>query len=131
LAGDAVSAIGSGMTLPFFVLYLHTIRGIGLAVAALAVSTLALAGLLGNPLGGWLSDRIGARHAVVIGLLVSSAGTGSLVLVRSTWQAFVSAAAVGLGAAITWPALDTLLATVVPSDHPINGQPCSRSGTRR
>jgi MFS family permease len=117
LSGDLLSAIGSGMTLPFFVVYLHSVRGIGLAMAGLALSTLALAGFVGNPAGGWLSDRIGARRAVVTGLVVSAVGAGSLALVRSPWQAFVAAAVVGLGAAITWPSLDTLLATVVAAEQ--------------
>ena len=117
LGGDLLSAIGSGMTLPFFAVYLHAVRGIALAVAGAALATVALAGFIGNPLGGWLSDRIGSRRAVVVGLVVSAAGAGLIALVHSPWHAFAAAAVVGLGAAITWPALDTLLATVVAPEQ--------------
>src|SRR5215208_2544508 len=63
LAGDAVSALGSGLTLPFLLVYLHQARGLDLGPASLAVATVAIAGLAGNPFGGALSDRVGARAA--------------------------------------------------------------------
>src|SRR5512142_2227021 len=56
LTGDAISALGQGMTLPFLLIYLHQVRGIDMAVAGLVLSTVALASFVGNPLGGWLSD---------------------------------------------------------------------------
>ena len=57
LAVDAISALGSGMTLPFLLVYLHDVRGLGLGAAGLAVSAVALAGFAGNPIGGSRADR--------------------------------------------------------------------------
>jgi Na+/melibiose symporter-like transporter len=37
LAGDALSAIGAGMTLPFLVVYLHAVRGLSLVLAGIAL----------------------------------------------------------------------------------------------
>lgn len=113
LGGDALVALGSGLTSPFLVVYLHEARGLGLALAGLALATLAGAGLAGNPLGGWLSDRAGPRNALVVGLVVAAAGSLALALVSTPWQALAAAALLGLGAAISWPALDALLASVV------------------
>jgi MFS family permease len=113
LGGDALAALGSGLTSPFLVVYLHEARGLGLALAGLALATIAGAGLAGNPLGGWLSDRVGPRDALVVGLVVAAAGSLALALVRAPWQALAAAALLGLGAAISWPALDALLASVV------------------
>lgn len=119
LGGDALSAVGSGMTLPFLLVYLSGIREIDVAVAGLAVATVALAGFVGNPLGGWLADRFGARRALVLGLLVSAAGAGAVTLVHEPWHAFVAAAIVGAGLALVTPTQDALLATVVePRDRP-------------
>src|SRR5690349_15256931 len=72
LGGDALSAVGSGLTLPFFLIYLHRVRGIELGVAGLILATVAVAGLAGNPAGGWLADRVGPRRAVVAGLVVAA-----------------------------------------------------------
>jgi MFS family permease len=117
LAGVGLSALGSGLTLPFLLVYLNQVRGLELVVAALAVSTVALAGLAGNPLGGFLADRLGPRDAVAAGLVVAAAGAFAIAGVREAWQAFAAAAVVGLGAAMVWPAQDALLATVVPSEQ--------------
>src|SRR5437588_1673986 len=113
LGGDALSAIGSGLTLPFFVVYLHRVRGIELDVAGLALATIAFASLAGNPTGGFLADRLGPRRAVVAGLVVAAAGTASIAFVSHPWQAFAAAALTGFGLAVVWPALDSLLAVTV------------------
>jgi MFS family permease len=113
LGGDALSAVGSGLTLPFLLVYLNRIRDIDVAVAALALSTVALAGFAGNPAGGWLIDRIGAKRALACGLSVAAVGAFLVTLVREPWHAFVVAAVVGFGAAVVWPAQDSLLAVVV------------------
>ncbi|HUH08571.1 MAG TPA: MFS transporter [Egibacteraceae bacterium] len=113
LGGHAVSAVGSGLTLPFLLVYFHAVRGIDLGVAGLAVAAIAVASLLGNPLGGWLADRIGARSTVIAGLMVSAAAAVGVASVADPWHAFAAAGLVGLGAAVTWPAEDALLATVV------------------
>jgi MFS family permease len=113
LAGDALSSLGTGLTLPFLVVYLHRVRGIALEPAMLALAVLALAGFAGNPIGGLLCDRFGAREALIGGLLVSALGAGALALVRVPWQGFGAAALVGFGASVIWPAQDALLASVV------------------
>ena len=117
LGGDALGALGAGLTLPFMLVYLHDGRGLDLGVAGLAVACIALAGFVGNPLGGWLSDRLGARKTLLIGLGLSVAGSGAMALVHAEWHAFAAAAAVGLGAAVCWPSQDTLLATLVPPER--------------
>jgi MFS family permease len=117
LGGDALSAIGTGMTLPFFVVYLHRVRGIELEIAGLAVATIALASLPGNAVGGFLTDRVGARRAVLAGLVLSAAGAASIAFVSEPWQAFGAAAASGFGLAVFFPAFDSLLAVTVQSEQ--------------
>jgi MFS family permease len=114
LGGDAISAVGSGLTLPFFVVYLTQVRGIDLGLAGVMLSTVAVAGLVGNPAGGRLVDRIGARPAVIVGLVVAAAGCVAIAVVHVAWHGFAAAALYGLGMAVLLPAEDALLATVVP-----------------
>jgi MFS family permease len=113
LAADAVSAVGTGLTTPFLLVYLHGVRGIPLAVAGLAVSMIAAGSVAGNLAGGSLSDRFGARNALVLGLAIAAAGTAMLALVAVPWHAFAATATAGLGAGIAWPSQDALLARVV------------------
>ncbi len=117
LGGDTLSAVGSGLTLPFFLVYLSRIRGIDIGIAGLALSMVAIAGFAGNPIGGWLTDRVGANRALSVGLLAAAAGAFLVVLVREPWQAFGVAAVVGFGASVVSPAQDALLAVVVNEDE--------------
>ncbi|MEU0483512.1 MFS transporter [Streptosporangium sp. NPDC006013] len=116
LSGDAVSALGTGMTLPFFLIYLHRMRDIDLALAGPIFSMIAAAGLIGNPLGGLLSDRFGARQTSVAGLVIVAAGTTGLAVIQSALQGFLAAGVYGLGIAITAPAFQSLLGGSVPAE---------------
>jgi MFS family permease len=109
LAADLLSAVGTGMTLPFLLVYLHTIRGLSLPTAGAAAASIAIASLAGNPLGGAGSDRIGPRATLAAGLVVAGAGALVLAGVHSPWQAFAGAAGAGLGVSVAWPAQDVLL----------------------
>src|SRR6266511_5763293 len=102
VAGDAVSGIGSGLTLPFLLVYLHQVRGFGLGEAGLALSMVALAGFAGNPVGGSLVDRVGGRAALASGLAFSAAGSACLAFVIEPWQAYAAAATLGFGLAVVW-----------------------------
>jgi len=113
LGGDTLSAIGSGLTLPFFVVYLHRVRGIDLEAAALALVVIAVAGFAGNPTGGSLADRFGPRNSLIFGLFLAGLGAGALTFVHTAWQAFAAAAVLGFGSAVVWPAQDSLLAMLV------------------
>ena len=117
LGGDLLSAIGSGMTLPFLVVYLHRVRGLDLELAGAALATIALAALPGNPIAGVLVDRIGSRLTLIFGLLVTAAGTVAIAFVTAPWHAFVAAATTGFGLATIWPAQDSLLAVTVTSEQ--------------
>ena len=50
---------------------------------------------------------------MIVGLITSAVATAGVTAVRSPLQAFLAAGLVGIGAAVTWPAEDALLATVV------------------
>jgi MFS family permease len=112
LGGESLASVGTGLTLPFLLIYLHRVRGIEMSEAAAALAWLAAVGLVGNPLGGWLSDRIGARRTLTGGLLLVSVAALAIALVREPWHAFAATGLFGLGAAVVWPAQDALLATL-------------------
>jgi MFS family permease len=113
LGGDFVSAIGSGLTLPFLFVYAHRVRGLSDGAAGLVIATIALASLAGNPVGGALADRWTARRAVMAGLVVAAAGAAALAAAHSAAALFGAAALAGLGASVIWPAQDALLAGLV------------------
>jgi MFS family permease len=114
LSADLLSAVGTGMTLPFLLIYLHTVRGLSLPVAGAAAASIAVASVAGNPLGGAGSDRVGPRVTLAAGLAVAGAGAVVLAGAHSPWQAFAGAAGSGLGVSVAWPAQDVLLSRLEP-----------------
>jgi MFS family permease len=112
LGGDFVSAIGSGLTLPFLFIYAHQVRHLSYGTAGLVVAVIALASLLGNPVGGAAADRWTPRRALMAGLVVAAAGSAALALARTALALFGAAGLFGLGVSVIWPAQDTLLASL-------------------
>jgi len=112
LGGDFVSAVGSGLTLPFLFIYAHQVRGLPDGTAGLVVATIAVASLAGNPAGGVLADRATPRRALMAGLVLAAAGSAALAAARTGPGLFAAAALLGLGVAVIWPAQDALLAAL-------------------
>lgn len=117
LGAQALSAAGTGLTLPFLLVYLHQIHGFSLGLAAVALSLGAVASIAGNPLGGWLADRVGPRFAVGLGLATAGAGAAGLAGMHEPWQGLAASALTGFGVAIAWPAQDALLARLVAEEQ--------------
>jgi MFS family permease len=118
LGGDFVSAIGSGLTLPCLFIYAHRVRDLSYGTAGLVVATIALASLIGNPVGGAAADRWTPRRALMAGLVVAAAGSVALALAHTAAALFGAAGLLGLGVAVIWPAQDALLASLVsPADR--------------
>nr|WP_307801376.1 MFS transporter [Microbispora triticiradicis] len=117
LCGDAVSAVGAGLTLPFLLVYLHDVRGIELGPAGLVLSAIAIAGLAGTPVGGLLADLLGPRRPAAAGLVLAAAGTAGMIGVRSAWEGALWAALYGFGVALAEPCFQSLLSTSVRPAH--------------
>jgi MFS family permease len=112
LGGDFVSAIGSGLTLPCLFIYAYRVRDLSYGTAGLVVSVIALASLLGNPVGGAAADRWTPRRTLMAGLVVAAAGSALLAMARTTPALFGAAGLLGLGVSVIWPAQDALLASL-------------------
>ena len=69
VAGNTVSMFGTGLVLPFLLIYLHQVRGIALSVVGALLAGGAVAGLIVGPIAGALIDRLGTRRVLVAILL--------------------------------------------------------------
>ena len=112
LLGTYLSALGTGMTLPFLYIYLHEVRGIDATVVGLVVSWMGVLSLaLAGPWGA-LMDRVGPRRVLLPLMVVGACGAASWSLVHHPWQAFVSASLMATSASAVFSGSNTLLATV-------------------
>ena len=78
MVGVACSALGSGLTMPFFYVYFAQVRGIPGPTVGLLFAWMGLVSFLGAPLGGTLIDRFGPRVVMIVGLIVEACAVGSM-----------------------------------------------------
>lgn len=111
----ALNYVGTGMFVPFLLIYLHNVRGFGLQTAGLVSAALAGVGMVIALGAGPAVDRVGARRIAAVSLLLLALGLGAMPIVRQPWQAFALVAIAGVGRGLFWPAYSTLLIAVTPA----------------
>ncbi|MEU9487807.1 MFS transporter [Streptomyces decoyicus] len=107
--GNALSAFGSGFTVPYLYVYVAKVRDLGASTAGAVLAMLAVAALVVLPLTGRAIDRRGPLPVAVVGSV--SAAIGSLGVGLSATEPLVIASAIALGAgiAVIQPALATMI----------------------
>lgn len=115
--GGVTNSFGNGVVFPFLAIYLHNVRGFGIATAGIAIAISSVLQLVTGAAIGPVIDRLGARRVLGAGLILQSVGFGLLPLVRSPWHAYVLLAIEGIGSAGFWPSQSTLISRLTPSDR--------------
>jgi MFS family permease len=113
--GGVTNSFGNGVVFPFLAIYLHNVRGFGIATAGIAIAISSVFQLVSGVAIGPVIDRLGARRVLGAGLIVQAAGFGMLPLVRSPWHAYALLAFEGIGSAGFWPSQSTLISRLTPS----------------
>ncbi|WP_236653267.1 MFS transporter [Streptacidiphilus melanogenes] len=107
--GNALSAFGSGFTLPYMFVYVEKVRGLGSMTAWLVFTLFAAAALVVLPLGGRGIDRFGPRPVLVAGAVLTALGALSFGLATTQWTILVAAFLFGAGVTTCQPALATMV----------------------
>jgi len=96
-------AIGMlGIFLPFTI-YLQSVLGFSAIKAGLTMAPASLVSMFVAPAAGRMSDRIGGKYILMVGLLLFGSGMGAIAIVaqpNSAWYAFLApqvVAGVGIG----------------------------------
>lgn len=110
----AIEFIGTGLVLPFAVVYLHQVRGFALGTSGSLLAIPPLIGFLVVGPGGALIDRVGARRVLLATLVLVMAGEAVLAVASQVWIAALGLVLGGLGQGLAWPSSQTLVATVIP-----------------
>jgi MFS family permease len=115
LGMNTLSCLGSGLTMPFLIVYLHSVRGIQLPVTGLILAAIGIAGIVSTPLTGPLIDRFGALRTFTAGLLLGGAAIAGFILATSPQRAVAAAILYGIASGLMWNGFATLLAQLVPA----------------
>ncbi|HYC00849.1 MAG TPA: MFS transporter [Candidatus Limnocylindrales bacterium] len=115
--GGLVSMAGTGLILPFLIIYLHDVRGMSLTMAGVATAANYLASLPAGAIGGAWVDRLGPKKIIVLSLLVQAAVISCFPLIREPWHAIALQVAMGLGNGIFWPAQASMLSQLAAQER--------------
>ena len=113
LAMAILVGMGENMAERFLPVYLLALGGGALAVSALNGMDNLLSALYSFP-GGYLSDRLGYKRALLVFNLIAMAGYLVVILIPTWWAVIVGAALFLSWSAISLPATMSLVAAVLP-----------------
>src|SRR5881275_2766916 len=115
--GNALNYFGTGLILPFEIIYLHTVRGFSTATAGLVLATVMGTAAVVTLPSGALLDRFSAKRILIAGNVVNALGFGGLAFVDRPWQGFVCSAVGGAGFGFVGTAGQVLTLTLVPAEQ--------------
>jgi MFS family permease len=113
LSTVAIQTLGRGLTLPFTIIYLHEVRHISLDLAGTLMAFIAVVALVVTGPGGALTDRIGARHMLLVATSAQLVGAAILAFAATPPVVALAFAFVGISFGLSWPAFNALIASIV------------------
>jgi MFS family permease len=116
-AGAVVNDFGTGLILPFEIIYLHQARGFPTATAGLVLAAVMGTAAVVTPASGALLDRFRAKPILITGNLASALGYAGFAFTGRPWQAFACAAVGGAGFGVATTTNQVLSLTLVPAQQ--------------
>lgn len=113
-----IDALGTGLFLPFSLLYFTVAAGIPLPVVGATLTIATFCTLVATPVTGVLVDRVGARRIVVASQILQALGFLGYLAVRGAPTLFAMALLVTAGSRVFYAAFPSLVARIAePGDH--------------
>src|SRR5262245_7255796 len=107
-----------GFVQPFLVLYLTQERHLSASTAGAVVAAVGVGSVTSEFVGGWLTDRIGRRHTMLIGFLATAAALIALGQATTMPVIWATSFAVGLMSDMFRPAVQATVADLLgPSER--------------
>ena len=103
LLGVLISGTGNGLVFSFLFIYLHEVRGIPAGIVGLISAYGAVIGLSLSPVVGSLIDHWGPKPVLMVSLVISAIGIGSMGYIHNIPSALLVTTIGSLGQAAMWP----------------------------
>ncbi|MBB1244886.1 MFS transporter [Streptomyces durbertensis] len=107
--GNALSAFGSGFTVPYLFVYVANVRELGAGTAGAVLAAFAAAALFVLPFVGRVIDRRGPLPVALVGTAAAAVGALGFGMSGTTPTVMASAALMGAGIAVLQPGLATMI----------------------
>jgi MFS family permease len=121
VAASFVDRVGGTLIFPFFALYITQKFDVGMTQAGVLIGVFSFSGLIGNMLGGALTDRFGRRVMVLFGLVFSALSSVAMGLVNELYVFYILAVIVGFLSDIAGPAWQAMIADILPEEKRAEG----------
>jgi MFS family permease len=102
LTASLIDALGSGLWLPFGLLFLVNAQDMGLTEAGASLSLGALLGLAAGPVSGWLMDLAGPLRLLIGSNAIRLVAFACYPLVTRAWQVVLVSAVISIGDRTFW-----------------------------
>src|SRR5437763_9562437 len=114
--GWALNNFGTGLILPFEIIYLHAGRGFSTATAGLVLATVMGTAAVVTLPSGALLDRFSAKRMLIAGSVLNALCYGGLAFVERPWQGLVCSAVGGAGFGLVGNAGQVMTMNLVPAE---------------
>jgi MFS family permease len=113
-----IDAVGSGLFLTFYLLYLTKAAGFSLGTAGAVLSLASGLALVSNPIAGSLVDKIGARRMMLASQIICAVGYFSLLFVKGSVPLLIVASTLAvLGERIFWVGFPSFISIMAPDNE--------------
>ncbi len=116
-----IDQLGGALIFPFLTLYITQKFNVGMTEVGVIFGIVAVAGFVGNVIGGALTDRLGRKGMVIFGLLTSAFVNLLLAFVNSIEIVYVGALFIGLFGNAGGPAAQAMVADLLPEKKRAQG----------
>ena len=109
-----IDRVGGTMLFPFFALYITQKFHVGMTQAGVVLGLFSVFGLVGQMIGGALTDKFGRRKLIIFGLVFSAISTLTFGFINTFSALIPLAIGVGLLSDIAGPAHAAMIADILP-----------------
>ena len=121
VGSNFIDRVGGGMIFPFFALYITKHFQVGMTEVGLLFALFSISDMVGTMIGGALTDYLGRKGMIIMGLIVSALTSLAMGLVQQLEWFYVMGVVSGLFATAAEPAHQAMLTDILPEKKRAEG----------
>jgi len=114
VGSNFIDHVGGALIFPFFALYITMKFQVGMTEVGLLFALFSVTDMIGNMIGGALTDFLGRKTMIIMGLIISAMTSLGMGLVQELEWFYVMGAVSGLFATAAGPAHEAMLIDILP-----------------
>ncbi len=114
VGSNFIDHVGGALIFPFFALYITMKFQVGMTEVGLLFALFSVTDMIGNMIGGALTDFLGRKTMIIMGLVISAMTSLGMGFVQELEWFYVMGAISGLFATAAGPAHEAMLIDILP-----------------